>query len=137
MKSDCPSSICEILLVHHSHMDVGYTHSQPIFWELQGEYITQAIDWLEETASMPDGARPKWTCEASEPVRRWLTQASSSQIERFKKLHKQGRLGVAALRWHTTPLADRAGLQRLLDGKDELEQLLETKISVACQHDVT
>jgi alpha-mannosidase len=137
MKSAYPSSVQEILLLHHSHMDVGYTHSQPIFWELQGEYITQAIDWLDETAEMPEVARPKWTCEASEPVRKWLSKSSPSQIERFKQLHKQGRLGVSALRWHTTPLADRAGLQRLLDGKDELEQLLEAKIPVACQHDVT
>ena len=123
--------------MHHSHMDVGYTHSQPVFWELQNEFLTQVIDWLEETADLPEGSRPKWTCEASEPVRKWLSRASASQIERFKRLHKQGRLGVSALRWHTTPLANRAGLRRLLDGKEELEQWLETKIPVACQHDVT
>jgi hypothetical protein len=118
-------------------MDVGYTHSQPVFWELQNEFLTQVIDWLEQTADLPEGARPKWTCEASEPVLKWLARASVSQAERFKRLHKQGRLGVSAMRWHTTPLADRAGLRRLLDGKEELEQWLGTKIPVACQHDVT
>jgi len=130
-------NIHEILVLHHSHLDVGYTHSQPIFWELQNEYLTQVIDWLEQTEDLPLEARPKWTCEASEPVRKWLASASATQIGRFKKLHSQGRIGVSALRWHTTPLANRAGLRRLLDGKNELEQLLEAKIRVACQHDVT
>ena len=43
---------------------------------------------------------------------------------------------MSALRWHTTPNVDRAGLQRLLNGKAELESLLGSKIQVACQHDV-
>lgn len=131
------SQITEILVVHHSHMDVGYTHSQPVFWHLQNEYIDLALDWLEETASLPGGALPKWTCEASEPVRRWLAKAPAANVDRFVKLHQQGRIGMSALRWHTTAMADRAGLQRLLHGKAELEQLLKTTIPVACQHDVT
>jgi len=129
--------ISEILVVHHSHMDVGYTHSQPVFWHLQNEYIGQALDWLEATAGLPEGARPKWTCEASEPVLRWLPKASSQDVDRFVKLHRAGRIGMSALRWHTTPLADRRGLERLLNGKRELEALLGTLIPVACQHDVT
>ncbi|HEX7261708.1 MAG TPA: hypothetical protein VF258_07825 [Luteolibacter sp.] len=131
------ASISEILVVHHSHMDIGYTHSQPVFWQLQSEYLDQALDWLEETAELPAGARPKWTCEASEPLRRWLARASAANVARFVKLHREGRIGVSALRWHTTPLADRSGLQRLLDGKEELEGLLGARIPVACQHDVT
>ncbi len=131
------TSISEILVVHHSHMDIGYTHSQPVFWQLQHEYLDQTLDWLEETAGMPESARPKWTCEASEPLRRWLAKASTTDVARFVKLHREGRIGVSALRWHTTPLADRAGLQRLLAGKTELEALLGAPIPVACQHDVT
>lgn len=126
----------EILVLHHSHLDVGYTHSQPILWELQDEYITQAIDWLERTESMPEGARPKWTCEVTEPVLRWFRRASPAQIERFTTLHRQGRIGLGAMRWNTAALSDRAGLHRLLDGKAELEQLLGAPIRVAAQHDV-
>jgi alpha-mannosidase len=136
MTSKPTPAIEEILVLHHSHLDVGYTHSQPILWELQNEFITQAIDWLEETESMPEGARPKWTCEVTEPVRRWLRRAPSSDVERFRRLHRQGRIGLGALRWNTASLVDRAGLHRLLDGKAELEQLLEAPIRVAAQHDV-
>jgi alpha-mannosidase len=130
------SAIKEILLLHHSHLDVGYTHSQPILWELQLEYIDQVLDWLEQTEGLPEGARPRWTCEVSEPVRMWLERSPPSQVKRFVKLCKSGRLGLSALRWHTTGLANRSGLERLLEGKTELEQLVGAKISVACQHDV-
>ena len=132
-----PAAISEILVVHHSHLDVGYTHSQPVFWQLQNEFIDQALDWLEQSAELPAGARPKWTCEASEPLRRWLATAATADVARFVSLHRRGRIGVSALRWHTTPLANRAGLERLLAGKRELEELLGSTIPVACQHDVT
>ena len=59
MTTSSPTIITDILVVHHSHMDIGYTHSQPVFWELQAEFISQALDWLEETAGMPEHARPK------------------------------------------------------------------------------
>jgi hypothetical protein len=126
----------EILLLHHSHLDVGYTHSQPIVWELQQEFLSQAVDWLEETADLPESSRPKWTCEATEPVRRWLAAASEHDIDRFTSLVHQGRIGLSALRWHVTANVDRGGLERLIAGKRELEKRLSTSIRVACQHDV-
>ena len=71
--NSAPSTpIRDVLVVHHSHLDIGYTHSQPVFLKLQSELIDQSLDWLEETAGSSAGARPKWTCEASEPVCRWL-----------------------------------------------------------------
>ena len=129
-------SIDEILLLHHSHLDVGYTHSQPIVWELQNEFLSQAVDWLEQTADLAEPSRPKWTCEATEPVRRWLAGASVDEIDRFAALVHQGRIGLSALRWHVTANVDRAGLERLIAGKSELERKLQTSIRVACQHDV-
>src|SRR5579863_9179942 len=135
-RSAQPLAVEDILLLHHSHLDLGYTHSQPVLWELQQEYIDHAIDWLEQTHDLPPESRPKWTCEATEPLRRWLARASADRIERFCSLHAQGRIGVSALRWHIGSCVDRSGLQRLVDGKDELEQLLDAPIRVACQFDV-
>ncbi|HEX4224946.1 MAG TPA: hypothetical protein VHZ97_21440 [Pseudonocardiaceae bacterium] len=126
----------EILVLHHSHLDVGYTHSQPILWRLQREYLSQALDWLERTAGLPADERPKWTCEATEPVRRWLVDATPEQLVRFKDLCEAGRIGLSALRWHVSALIDRPGIRRLLAGKRELEDVVGRPIPVACQHDV-
>jgi alpha-mannosidase len=130
------AGIEEILVLHHSHLDVGYTHSQPILWRLQAEYISQVLDWLEDTADLPEDHRPKWTCEATEPVRRWLATASDSQLVRFKQLADSGRIGLSALRWHVSATIDRPGIRRLLAGKRELEDAVGRPIQVACQHDV-
>jgi len=134
--TDNATGIEEILVLHHSHLDIGYTHSQPILWRLQAEYISQALDWIEQTADLPEDCRPKWTCEATEPVRRWLSGASPDQVARFRNLCEQGRIGLSALRWHVSALVDRPGIRRLLAGKRELEDLVGRPIRVACQHDV-
>ena len=129
-------AVDELLVLHHSHLDVGYTHAQPIVWKLQIEFISEVVDWLESTSELDERSRPKWTCEATEPVRRWLHNASEQDVQRFRALVDAGRIGLTALRWHVDAGVDRAGLERLISGKAELEQALETDIRVACQHDV-
>jgi peroxiredoxin (alkyl hydroperoxide reductase subunit C) len=45
--------------------------------ELQREYIDQALRLLAETADWPEESRPKWTCEVTAPVLKWLETASA------------------------------------------------------------
>ena len=61
-------NIKEILVLHHSHLDVGYTHSATILWELQREFIDQALRLLDDTADWPTPSQPRWTCEVTAQV---------------------------------------------------------------------
>src|SRR5260370_42566905 len=99
--SYCPM-IDEILLFHHSHLDAGYTHSQPILWELQQEYLTQVVTWLEDTVSdFEAGAAPKWTSPATEPMLRLIALAPRGLNSRVSSLWRAGRSSANALRWRT------------------------------------
>jgi hypothetical protein len=127
----------EILVFHHSHLDVGYTHSQPFVWELQQEYLLQVISWLESTGdNADDRSAPRWTCEATDPVLRWIDRSPASLVNRFVALCRSGRISLTALARHITALADRPGLERLIEGKTRLERLTSRPIRTACQFDV-
>jgi len=77
--------IKEILVLHHSHFDIGFTHAQPVLWELQREFIDGALDLLKETEDWPEVSKPRWTIEATGQVLKWLETATGEDIENFKK----------------------------------------------------
>jgi alpha-mannosidase len=128
--------IREILLLHHTHTDVGYTHPQTAFWELQRRIIDQAIDLCEDTADFPDASAARWTCETTWPVMHWLSRASSSSIERFRALAKAGRISVGALPIHLSPLANAAEFAHGLRAAKLLRDELGVPIRTAISHDV-
>lgn len=128
----------EILVLHHSHLDVGYTHSQPVAWELHREYLGQALDLLDATSDWPDdGSRPKWTCEVNEPVLRWLEHAPEADIARFRFHAAAGRLAIGAMRFGITATMDASQLGRQLAPLAHLRRELGTPIRAAHQHDVS
>jgi len=127
----------EILVLHHSHLDVGYTHSQPIIWELQREYIDQALDLLDETADWPEPLQPKWTCEVTSPVLKWLETANASDEARFRRMVQGGRLAIGAMRYNITALSGADQLARQLAPVADLRERFGARINTALQHDVT
>jgi len=126
----------EILVLHHSHLDVGYTHSQPIIWELQREYIDLALDLLDQTADWPEISQPKWTCEVTAPVTRWLKTACDKNVARFAHHLRQGRMGISAMQYNTTPLCTAEQLLRQMYPVKELRERFGIKLNTLHQHDV-
>lgn len=128
--------IKEILVLHHSHLDVGYTHSQPILWELQREFINQALNLLDDTADWPPESQPRWTCEVTAQVAKWLESADTTQVEKFKTYLKQDRIGISGLQFNTTPLCNSEQLIRQLALMYQFRRQLGARINTANQHDV-
>jgi alpha-mannosidase len=129
-------TIEEILVLHHTHTDVGYTHPQPMFWELSRRYIDQAIDLADRTADWPADSQARWTCEVTAPVVHWLRHAPTRQIDRFRAAAGRGQISVAALPYNLTPLCSADELARCLHPLNELRQRLDVPATVAINHDV-
>jgi alpha-mannosidase len=132
-----PGFCKEVLILHHSHFDVGFTHPQPVVWELQKEFIDQALGMLDATAGYPEASRPRWTCEVTEPLLRWVATASPTEKERLARYVRTGRLGISAWQYNTTPLCSAEELARQLYGARRLREQLGAKINTAHVHDVT
>lgn len=128
--------IKEILCIHHSHLDIGYTHPQALLMELQRDYIDDAIELCLKTADYPEASRFRWTCEATLPVLKWLETASVERIELFKELIKKKQISICALSMHTTPQNDTKQIFEILESKKQLEKQLDMSITCAINHDV-
>ena len=86
--------INEILFVHHSHTDIGYTHPQPVVMELHRRFIDEALDLAEQTTGYPDDARFRWTCEVTGITVDWWTHASNADRDRFMASFELSPAGV-------------------------------------------
>ena len=128
--------IKEIWCMPHSHLDIGYTHPQPLLLELQSDYLSQALELCKQTEDYPEEAAFRWTIEANHILRRWLKTAEKEQVALLKRYVKEGRICITALPVHTTPNADAPEMIEMLSGLDELRDMFGTEIKTAINHDV-
>ena len=128
--------IREILLLHHTHTDIGYTHDQPIVWELNRQYLDDALDEIERTQDWDAASRPIWTCEVTQTLRHWLRSAPPRDLERFRQAVAAGRMSGCAMPYNFTPMPGTAEFLRALAALPELRQTLGLKFNVALNHDI-
>jgi alpha-mannosidase len=128
--------IQEILVLHHSHTDIGYTHPPAMVWELHRRFTDEAIELCEATAELPEASRVRWTCETTAPLLYWLEHAPARQIARFRKLVRRGQIGAGAMFLNLTPLSNAETLVRGLEPIGLLRKELGLPLKVAINHDV-
>lgn len=130
------NAIREILLLHHTHTDIGFTHSQPVVWELHKQFIDRALDLCEETAGWPEPSRVRWTCEVTATLLHWLDAAPDGQVRRFRQLVAEGLLSAGAMFCNLTPLYNAEQLARSLHPVKRLREQLGLTLNAAVNHDV-
>lgn len=116
------SEIHDLLLIHHSHTDIGYTHHQDSVFAWQREYIRRAIQLAERYADGAEGERFRWTCEATIIVEDFLRHAKASEIDRLRQVHQAGLIDFGAMYCHFTPLVTLEMLAQSLSVAQRLRQ---------------
>ncbi|MBW7883346.1 MAG: hypothetical protein H3C34_12045 [Caldilineaceae bacterium] len=114
------SRVDTLYLIHHSHTDIGFTHDQPIVFDLHERFITQALELADHYAERDSDGAFRWTVENTYVLRRWLQHATPAQIERFQALERAGRIEVTAMFANITPLYD---LDQLIESFQLLRML--------------
>jgi len=114
----------EIWLVHHSHVDIGYTEPQEVILRKHAEFVAQALDACTATDSLPEGERFCWTCEVSWTVKVFLARFPERKEEFFRRV-REGRIEVTALYLQSTDLFTL----------ELLEQTTEYAVQLAHRHD--
>jgi len=103
-----------IYLVQHAHTDIGYTRPQTEILPEHLRYIDYALDYCDQTDSLSEEARFRWTCETSWALSEYLSSRPPAQIERLKKRVAEGRIELTGLFLNSSDLSDEATIASYL-----------------------
>lgn len=132
---DPPGAIRELLLVHFSHTDIGFTDHPAVCRELYRRYLDVAVDTVLDALDGPPERRFCWTAEATLPVADWWREASRGRRKQFLRAVKSGCLDVAALPFNNTPFLNEAQWQTMVHWLPE-DLWRQVRPRVAVQNDV-
>jgi Glycosyl hydrolases family 38 N-terminal domain/Glycosyl hydrolases family 38 C-terminal domain len=132
-----PQRKWNIYLVHHSHLDIGYTDRQGTVLRGHSEYLDSALELAEATEAWPDDSRFRWTVESALPLRRWLAGRPDGAREHFTRLAREGRIEVTAMPFQLhTEACSTEELHRLLRFTDDLRERYGIPVRSAMHTDV-
>ncbi len=119
-----------LLLIHHSHTDIGYT-------DLQGRILRRHTHFLRRAMEIC-GRRPdfRWQCETFWPLERSLSELDEREREELSVLIRDGRIGLSANPLNFSELTSEDLLQALLDRHRETAAPLDAELSSAMTADI-
>ena len=132
-----PQRKWRVFVVHHSHLDIGYTDTQGVVLRNHLEYLDGALALARQTDDWPDDARFRWTVESSLPALRWLAARPSAAVAEFTERTRQGRIEVTAFPFqlHTEACSEEE-LARVLRFTWELRERYGIEVCSAMHTDV-
>ena len=87
----------KIYLIHHSHVDIGYTHLQSEVEKLQWSYIESAIELSKKSQTLAEEAHFKWNVEVMWAVDSYLKQANAQKRQELINAVKNGWIDLNIL----------------------------------------
>ncbi|WP_108249580.1 hypothetical protein [Planctomonas deserti] len=87
------SAIRTVLLLGHTHHDVGYTNSPRIVDDAHRRIVSHVLDLCDEDPAEGDDSF-RWTFEVARPVLAFLRNADEREVQRLCRLVAAGRVSV-------------------------------------------
>lgn len=127
----------EIHLLHHSHVDIGYTHVQDEVKRIQWEHLENAIKIAERTKDYPDGARFRWNTEVMWALETYLEEKSPGEADKMTEAIRKGWIEPGAMFAHElSELCNTEELIQLTAAARRLSDRTGEEISAAMITDV-
>ncbi|MDQ3182501.1 MAG: hypothetical protein M3Q62_02955, partial [Actinomycetota bacterium] len=132
-----PQRKWSVFLVHHSHLDIGYTDTQGSVLQHHLQYLDSVLDLVSATDDWPEDAKFRWNVEATWPLLHWIKSRPERDRTRFFDRVREGRIEICALPFsmHTEAYSIDE-LARQLRFADELRERYDVSIETAMQTDV-
>jgi len=92
-----PARKWTLYVFHHSHCDVGFTHTPNQVVHLHNKYTDSAIEYCRASAKWDPDSRFKWVVETSWQAQNYLKMRSEARIKEFLRLARQGRIEISAM----------------------------------------
>jgi alpha-mannosidase len=85
-----PTRRMEIYLLHHTHLDIGYTHHQDEVERIQWESLEEALRLGEASQDYPEGSRFVWNPEGLWPVESYVRAHPGEKSEALMEGIRKG-----------------------------------------------
>lgn len=122
-----PARRWTVHLVHHSHLDIGYTDPQGVVLGEHVSYLDACLDLAARTDDWPEEARFRWTVESLLSFEQWRAHRPAARVRELLDRVQAGQIELSALPFnlHTDACST-----------DELHELLRLARSVRQEHGV-
>jgi len=87
-----PQRKWELHLVHQTHLDIGFTHTQEDVLKLQVKHLRAAMKLIEKTRDYPPEARFRWHPEGMWAVDEFLRTAGDDEKKKFIDAAQKGEI---------------------------------------------
>jgi alpha-mannosidase len=111
----------EVLVIPHTHHDVGYTDSPRTLLDLHWRAVGEAIRLASATVVDPSSAF-RWSFETARPVLQFLDRSGADDIAALVRCAREGRISVTGGYLNGTQLAGHEELTRSFDGVGRLRR---------------
>jgi len=132
-----PQRRWSIHVIHHSHLDIGYTDPQGAVLAAHLTYLDSCLDRVRATETWPYDSRFRWCVEALSVFTRWTRYRPAAYVDEFVDRVREGSIELTAMPFNVhTELCSTDELHELLRDARDLRGRWSIQPIVAMQTDV-